>query len=152
MSYVLSLCQGHWLESKKKYHLEQLPFLQHTWASHGGYYTKSEAAFFGDMGFFGKMRGTKKRPSFAWRHEGDLRFWDILGRWLYKVKVGFFFYIFLLPDEVKDWSLCANWPLTLMERIHLEKDNLPRFVFFRLRHTVLLKRAKFKVCIMEKPL
>ena len=113
---------------------------------------KSEAAFFGDMGFFGKMRGTKKRPSFAWRHEGDLRFWDILGRWLYKVKVGFFFYIFLLPDEVKDWSLCANWPLTLMERIHLEKDNLPRFVFFRLRHTVLLKRAKFKVCIMEKPL
>lgn len=103
--------------------------------------------FFGDMGlspYFG--------PSFfTRRHEGDLRFWDILGRWLHRVELGFF-YIFLLPEEVKDWRLSANWPLTLMERIHLEKDNLPRFVFFRLRHTVLLKRAKFKVCIMEKPL
>ena len=84
-------------------------------------------------------------PSFfTRRHEGDLRFWDILGRWLYRVELGFF-YIFLLPEEVKDWSLSANWPSTLMERIHLEKDNLPRFVLFRLRHTVLLKLAKFKV-------
>ena len=37
-----------------------------------------------------------------------------------------------------------------MERIHLEKDSLPRFAFFRLRHTILLKRAKFKACRRSK--
>ena len=105
------------------YHLEQLPFLQHT-SIQRRLLHQIWGGRLGDMGFLATC-GEQK----TWRHEGDLRFWDILGRWLYRVKVGFFFYIFLLPEEVKDWSLSANWPLTLMERIHLEKDNLPRFVF-----------------------